>query len=422
MTASRRYWPRRFTVLALSFAAIVICYVDRTNISVAIIPMAGEFGWDKTTMGIVLSAFFYGYFATQILGGWLADRFGGKIVLGTGVLVWSLFTVLTPPAAVAGFWPLLLARVGLGLGEGVTFPSVYSIVSSWTPAGERARAIGLNMSGVPVGTVVALVATPLITIHFGWPMAFYSFGALGLAWWALWQRRVTSTPGEHPTIAAHELAHIGTTADAPTVRHQVPWRRLLAHPAVWAIIVCHFCSNWGGFVLLAWLPTYLNQALGVDLAAVGLFAMVPFALSVTGINAAGWVADHLIRRGFSVTSVRKIMQTIGFGTSATLLLLIGGVTSAPIAIILMSVGAFFGAMAIGGFGVSHLDIAPRHAGVLMGLSNTAGTIPGVIGVTASGVILDATGSWALVFAVAAALYVAGLVVWLACASGERLFD
>ena len=61
--------------------------------------MAQEFGWDQTTRGIVLSSFFYGYLATQVLGGWLADRYGGKIVLGCGVLLWSLFTFSTPPAA-----------------------------------------------------------------------------------------------------------------------------------------------------------------------------------------------------------------------------------------------------------------------------------------------------------------------------------
>ena len=97
----REYWPRRFTVVGLCFLSTFICYIDRVNISFAVIPMAREFGWDKTTQGIVLSSFFYGYLATQILGGWLADRFGGKAVLGIGVVWWSFFTLVTPPAAAA---------------------------------------------------------------------------------------------------------------------------------------------------------------------------------------------------------------------------------------------------------------------------------------------------------------------------------
>ena len=116
-----RSWPRRYNLVGLCFLSTFICYIDRVNISVAIIPMAEEFGWDQTTRGIVLSSFFYGYLATQVFGGWLADRFGGKIVLGIGVVWWSVFTLITPPAAALSFTILFLARVGMGLGEGSPF-------------------------------------------------------------------------------------------------------------------------------------------------------------------------------------------------------------------------------------------------------------------------------------------------------------
>ena len=93
---------QRHKVVFLSFAAVFICYIDRVNISVAIIPMAESFGWDAETQGLVLSSFFVGYLLLQVVGGRLADRFGGKFVLGAGVLLWSLFTILTPPAAFIG--------------------------------------------------------------------------------------------------------------------------------------------------------------------------------------------------------------------------------------------------------------------------------------------------------------------------------
>jgi ACS family sodium-dependent inorganic phosphate cotransporter len=92
------------------------------------------------------------------------------------------------------------------------------------------------------------------------------------------------------------------------------------------------------------------------------------------------------------------------------------------AIAVMSIGSVIGAFASCGFAVNHLDLAPRHAGVLMGLSNTAGTIPGIVGVTVSGFILQATGSWVLVFQVAAAMYVFGLVFYLLFASSRREFE
>lgn len=418
----REYWPRRFTLVGLCALATVICYVDRINISVAVIPMAEDLGWDKTRMGMVLSAFFYGYLATQVLGGWLADRFGGKVVLGAGVLLWSLFTILTPPAAMTGLVVLFLTRVAMGIGEGVAFPSIYSLFSRWLPAQERSRAIALNMSGIPLGTILALVLTPWIVVRWGWETAFYAFGAVGFLWWIFWHLWGSASPDQHPSISRRELEHIRAgTLTASEIR-TVPWRALLSHSAVWAIIVSHFCNNWGAYVLLSWLPTYVNQALGVELAAVGLYTMLPFLMSAVGMNVAGWFADRLLERGLSITAVRKLLQTIGFGGAATVLLVIGHVTSAPLAMFLMSIATFLAAMAISGFGANHLDIAPRYAGVLMGISNTAGTVPGIVGVTVTGMILDATQSWVLVFSLAAAVYLVGLVVWLLFATGERVFD
>ena len=127
------HWRQRYTTTVLCFFAVFVCYIDRVNISVAIIPMAEEFGWDQSTQGLVLSSFFVGYLLTQIAGGWLADRFGGKVVLGFGVVFWSAFTIITPAAAFAGLSMLLLSRVGMGLGEAVTFPSIYSLFARWLP-------------------------------------------------------------------------------------------------------------------------------------------------------------------------------------------------------------------------------------------------------------------------------------------------
>ena len=80
----------------MSFLAVFICYIDRVNISVAIIPMQEQFGWSEAQTGIIFSIFYIGYVLTMILGGILADKYGGKTVLGAGVLLWSIFTMLTP--------------------------------------------------------------------------------------------------------------------------------------------------------------------------------------------------------------------------------------------------------------------------------------------------------------------------------------
>src|SRR5690349_23713271 len=131
-----RHWPRRYTVIVLFALSTVICYVDRVNISIAIIPLAKAKGYDDAARGLVLSSFFWGYLWFQLPGGLLADRFGGKRVLGAGVALWSVATFLTP-VATGYFGILLLMRAALGAGEAINFPAIHSIAARWTPATAR---------------------------------------------------------------------------------------------------------------------------------------------------------------------------------------------------------------------------------------------------------------------------------------------
>jgi ACS family sodium-dependent inorganic phosphate cotransporter len=422
MTFASTGIPRRALVALLAFLSVFVCYIDRVNISVAIIPMAEDLGWSPRTQGTVLSSFFVGYLMLQIVGGRLADRFGGKIVLGVGVLLWSLFTVLTPWAALAGFSILLAVRIAMGMGEALTFPSIYSIYGRWIPLEERSRAVGLANSGIPLGTIFALVATPYIAEHLGWEWAFYLFGAVGVLWFVAWQGLVTAEPSQHPRIRPEELALIEAGAPTLGAGARPPLTAFLARPPIWAIIVAHFCNNWSLYVLLSWLPTFVNKGLGVDYSAVGWFAMLPHVAAFFFHNIAGTLADRMIRGGMDVGRVRKLMQTIACGGLATALLIVGEVESAWAAIAVMSVGTALGAFVSGGFAVNHMDVAPKHAGTLMGLTNTAGTVPGVIGVFVSGLILEVTGSWALVFQVTAGITLFGLAFFLLFASGKQLID
>ena len=417
-------WRQRYALTCMCFFAVFVCYIDRVNISIAIIPMAQEYGWGPEMQGIILSCFYFGYMVTQYLGGWLADRFGGKIILAIGVLWWSLFTVLTPPAAALGLVMLIMARVLMGMGEGVTFPSIYSLYGRWIPVAERARAMALTNSGIPIGQVAALVVAPWIAVTWGWEWIFYIFGAVGLVWFALWHWLVAKEPAAHPRLTEQEAHEIrdgipsATGGEGP----QTSTRDLFRSKAVWAIITAHFCNNWSLYVLLSWLPSFVTNGLGVDFKNSGLVSMVPHVVSFLFLNIAGQVADRMVRSGMAVIRVRKICQSIGFGGLAAALFVVGEVEIAWLAITIMCVGNALGAFVTGGFAVNHMDIAPNHAGKLMGITNTFATIPGIIGVTVSGFILETTGSWALVFQVAGAVTVFGLVVYLLLAQGEKQFD
>ena len=415
-------WPRRYILIGLTFVSVFICYIDRVNISIAIIPMAEDLNWNMQTQGMVLSAFFVGYLLLQIVGGRLADRYGGKAILGFGVLVWSIFTMLTPPAAAIGLTVLIMVRIVMGMGEAVAFPAIYAIYGRWIPTQERARAVGFTYSAIPLGTVFALIMTPIIVLHMGWQWAFYLFGVVGLVWLIFWYYIATARPELHTGISNEELEYIRADTTIEDSSHVPTLRDFLKCAPVWAIIVAHFCNNWSLYVLLSWLPTYVNKGLGVDYSSVGWIAMIPHLASFVFFNIAGNLADRLIRSGMNTGKVRKLMQTIGFGGLSTALFFVGTIDSVWMAITIMSIGTALGAFITGGFAVNHMDIAPRHAGTLMGISNTAGTIPGIIGVFVSGVILELTGSWALVFQVAGGVTLFGLIIYLIFASSEKLFD
>ena len=416
------FWKTRYSVILMCFAATFVCYIDRVNISVAIIPMAEEFKWDLETQGIILSSFYVGYLIMQVMGGFLADRFGGKVVLGLGVLIWSFFPIATPWAAFSGMIGLLAARIGMGLGEAVTFPSVYSLITRWFPVHEKAKAVAFNASGIPIGTVFALVVTPIIVSELGWEWAFYLFGLVGVVWYAAWHLVVTNTPAEHPRIAAAEMQFIAANAPATGTVEIPPMRQFLRNKALWAIIVAHFCNNWTLYVILSWLPKFVNDGLGVAFASVGLIAMLPHLTSFLCLNIAGNIADRLIQRGLSVTFVRKLMQSIGFGGLAICLLLITTVDDVWSAIGLLCLGKLFGAAGIGGHSVNHMDIGPRYAGTLMGITNTFATLPGIVAVYITGYILQVSGSWDLVFISTAGVTLFGMVFYLIFGSGERQFD
>ena len=411
-------WPRRYTVIVLFALSTVLCYVDRVNISIAIIPLAHAKGYSEAERGLVLSSFFWGYLWFQLPGGLFADRFGGKRVLGAGVALWSIATFLTP-LATASFALLLFMRAALGVGEAINFPAIHSIAARWTPASERARAISLHLSGTALGTIIALLASPPIIIAFGWEAVFYISGLIGLLWLALWWWKAADRPEDSPGVSAAEVAEIRAGRSEVDAAEKIPWGEICRERAVWAIVMAHLCNNFGFYILLLWLPSYLDQTFHVPLKDLGVMAVMPYLAAFVAGNCSGWFADSLQRRGMRMTAVRKTLQTTAFGLGAAAVCAMPFAHSAVQAVVLATISVGGTAIGMGGWGVNHLDVAPRYAGILMGISNTFATLPGIIGVAATGFIVQATGSYSDVFYLAAAVYLVGLVAFDVWGSGER---
>ncbi|KAI3873747.1 hypothetical protein MKX03_009832 [Papaver bracteatum] len=415
-------FPKRWVIVILCFSAFLLCNMDRVNMSIAILPMSTEYNWSPTTVGLIQSSFFWGYLLTQIAGGIWADTVGGKAVLAFGVVWWSIATILTPVAAQLGLPFLLVARAFMGIGEGVAMPAMNNILSKWIPVSERSRSLALVYSGMYLGSVLGLGFSPFLIHEFGWHSVFYSFGSLGTVWVAIWLSKAHSSPLEDPQLRPAEsrlIARSNVVSSGSVV--EIPWKLILSKRPVWALIVCHFCHNWGTFILLTWMPTYYSQVLKFNLTESGLYCVLPWLTMAFSANLGGWIADTLVSKGYSVTYVRKIMQSIGFLGPAFFLTQLSHIDSPGVAVLCMCCSQGADAFSQSGLYSNHQDIGPRYAGVLLGLSNTAGVLAGVLGTVATGYILQ-HGSWDNVFEVSVSLYLFGTVVWNVFSTGEKILD
>ena len=415
----------------MTVLAVYICMIDRIAISIAIIPMAEDSGWSPTVQGAVMSAFFLGYVTLQIPAGYLSDRFGGKWVLGLGVLFWSLFTLLTPASAALGITVLLACRFLMGVAEAVTWPSIYSLYSRWVHPDRRASAVGLMNSGISGGAVIALICTPWLISVWSWQGAFYLYGVLGILWFAVWSPLARSRPAVKTDWDAPDAVlasvEVGSVADqndvsAQTVYPRLTVRGMLRSRAVWAIAVAHICINWSLYLVLSWFPTFVNRELGADLQLAGFLALAPTIVSLVMAPLAGRLFDRLVTKGYDRLIVRRVMQSLAFVGITAAMMAITLTDSLILSVTVITLSNALTAFSIGGFATNHLDIAPNQSGLLMGVTNTLAAVSSSASVFVSGWIQDLSGGWDAVFLTAAGVSVFGAVIYASLAGVEREFD
>ncbi|KAL9958324.1 hypothetical protein ACROYT_G035326 [Oculina patagonica] len=454
------YLSCRYALAILSCSGFCVLYLSRVNLSVALVAMVnstyadakasannpecqrhtaktskvkdGEFNWDQDTQGLILGSFFYGYIVTQVPAGWLAARFGGKYLFGCGVLLTSVMTMFTPAAAHHSVGMLILVRVVEGLGQGVAFPAMHAMWSSWAPPLERSKLCTLSYSGLTIGTILGMPFAGLLCasdIWGGWPSVFYIFGAVGIVWTVVWMMLTYDKPANHPRISIKEKEYIqssiGSGQDVITRKYNTPWLKIWTSPPVWAIIAANFCDNWGFYTFLTCLPSYFKEVLNFSISENGIVSAIPFIVSyIVGIGG-GQLADWLRYNNILTTGeVRKVSGTAGYLVPACLLVSTSyvGCNQTSLAVVLFSLAIGIQALNTSCYSVNHLDIAPRFAGILMGISNSVGTIPGIIAPYVVGLLTDnqpTRAEWQKVFYIAAGVYVIGWFVYLLFGSGRE---
>ena len=261
----------------LLYLGYVISYVDRAAISLALAQIGKDFNLQASDLGIVISAFFLGYAAMQIPGGWLSDRFGSKYVVVIAIAAWSVFTVMTSFA-----WSLaslIVIRLIFGLTEGAYPSASVKAVTEMFDKPSHPRLSALLVSSNYAGSLLApLIMAPLL-IAFGWRHAFEVIGFAGVAFAVIYFALV---PYARSSVGRQSVA-------SQTPVQQTSKRELLKNPFLWQLLTVWFglsCVNKG---LDSWMPTYLLQQRGLDLKAVGMLTPIPFLLATIATAIGGWV-------------------------------------------------------------------------------------------------------------------------------------
>lgn len=403
--AATRVGRVRWTICGLLFFATAINYVDRQMIAVLKPTLQDEFGWTETTYADIVFAFQAAYAIGYVVFGRLIDKLGARFGYSLAAAIWGIAAMAT--AAARDVPHFLMARFMLGLGESGNFPAGVKAVAEWFPKKERAFAIGIFNAGANVGAIITPIIAPILVINFGWRAAFLVTGAIVFvwlaAWWAIYRR-----PREKANLSASELAYIESDpADAPG---DVAWLPLLRRRQTWAYALGKFMIDPIWWFFLFWLPDFFAREHGMNLLTFGPPLVAIYLISDAGSVAGGWLSSKLIARGHSVNFARKTAM-LACALAVLPVMLAPGVASVWGAVLLIGLAT----AAHQGFSANLYtlpsDLFPRKAvGAVIGIGGTLGAIGGMLMAKFTGWVLDTTGSYWPMFAVAGLAYLSALLV------------
>ncbi|KAK6177734.1 hypothetical protein SNE40_015778 [Patella caerulea] len=411
-TGLRRYTSRRWQIAFLCASCTLAMFALRTCIAMALVCMENV-AKDKTTLtnyteeynstmavdtnstklktsamvpkewvGVVLSAYFYGYIVTPLIGGLIAQRFGPKMVILVAMLIANVCNGLTPVGIRYRVEVVVAIRIIMGISSGVILPSMQVLWSQWATKSEKARLMAVSSSGINLGNVVATgIAGFLceIPLDDGWPFIFYVFSLGTILWMIFWWFAVYDTPDKHPRISEEEKEYIHYGKVKPPHKKKilrVPWFKILTSLPFWALLISHCCHSWFLTLFSNFLPIYMNDVLEYDVTDNGIYSALPFITRFFMGLAFASLADFIAeKKHLSMTNNRKLFQSIlGMIIPAVLIIGLGylGPDQKTLAVALMASASGFQSATMAAFRVNHLDIAPRFAGPISGLTMTVG--------------------------------------------------
>ena len=431
--APARIGRQRWVICALLFFAATINYVDRQVIGILKPSLETEFGWTEIDYGWIVFAFQTAYALGLLFVGNLMDKIGTKKGFSISIIIWSIgatlhawavpigaallgvvvwvaavfgyqATAITLSVSVLGF---IFARFILGIGEAGNFPASIKTVAEWFPKKERALATGIFNAGTNVGALATPLIVPWIAVTYGWYEAFIGTGLLGFIWLGFWWT-FYEKPEKHPRLSKAELEYIQSDPPEPTVK--IPWAQLFPHRQTWAFAVGKFLTDPIWWVYLFWLPDFLKKQHGLDLKTFGIPLAIIYIIADVGSIGGGWISGAFIKHGWTINRSRKTAMLIC--ALAVVPIIFASMTSNLwIAVILIGIAA----AAHQGWSANIFTIAsdmfPKQAvGSVVGIGGMAGAIGGMFIAKLVAYILDTTGSYLIIFIIAASAYLVALLI------------
>jgi ACS family hexuronate transporter-like MFS transporter len=423
----------RWVICALLFFAATINYIDRQVIGILKPTLVEKFGWsDERIYSSIVFSFQFAYALGFIFAGRVMDSLGVRRGFALAIVLWSLaamahgaadwvttltlpvlnldakagFAVVTLGGAAAG---LALARFALGLGEAGNFPASIKTVAEWFPKKERALATGLFNSGTNVGALLAPLIVPWVAANWGWPWAFIGTGLLGFFWLAWWLAAYRP-PERHPRLSPAELAYIRSDPVEPIIK--IPWRKLLPHRQTWAFAIGKFMTDPIWWLYLFWVPDFLNRKYGVEVSVgkMGPPLITIYLIADIGSIGGGWISSHLLKRGWTANRARKTAMLICALCVVPIIFAASGVGKWTAILIISLAAAAHQGWSANLFTLTS-DMFPRRAvGSVVGIGGMAGAVGGMFIAMLVGAVLQATGSYVLIFFIAGSAYIVALLL------------
>ncbi|MFT4044828.1 MAG: MFS transporter [Gordonia sp. (in: high G+C Gram-positive bacteria)] len=410
--------------------------------------------------GLVGSIFFTGYMLTQYVGGRLGDRYGHREMLVLS-LIWAGLLTITS-GLVTGLIAFVAARVLTGLGEGVFYSNDRTMIINHTPSTRRELGLGVVLAGLAIGMTVGLLATPYL-IEWGgglgsdaWRVPLWVLGAASLivagTTWAYFRAR-----GDRPL---HLLAPLGSLIawSAPmaavifvlfVIAERLRWPdwlttlaigalamlvigyvvrsiraigdgRQLLNRNLWIVYLSFIAVMWNLWFFSFWSVQIVKESAHSSLVSAGLTAAFSAGAGIIGFPVGGWLAARRVRRGHGrkplaiVCAATHTVLAFAFGLSVAA----GSPSLVLLGLILFVSGLFFNALQPIVHGILGDLVPARYRGSAFGLFNLVAEIGAVASPVVSGVLRDATGSWAAGVFTAAGVMALGLVGY--CIIKERL--